>query len=180
MSATMDAIAAWVEALPGDVEAVKALLEAEDAHREARKLAAAALCYLVTRLDLIPDWNETIGVIDDTMVVRVCVDLAAAYPPMPTLADPVRARLGRLANEVDVVKAFLGPELFVRLRRHCMRAADLSVHGHSPVRVLDDEAARAALYADVADDLSRMPAASFAEPKQIEPRLRSYLHHKLQ
>jgi uncharacterized membrane protein YkvA (DUF1232 family) len=180
VSATMEVMASWVEALPGDVEAVKALLEAEDAHREARKLAAAALCYLVTRLDLIPDWNETIGVIDDTMVVRVCMDLAGAYPPMPALADPVRVRLGRLANEVDVVKAFLGPELFVRLRRHCMRAADLAVHGHSPVHVVDDAAARAALYAEVTADLARMPAASFAQPDQVEPRLRSYLHYKLQ
>ena len=180
MSATMEVMASWVEALPGDVEAVKALLEAEDAHREARKLAGAALCYLVTRLDLVPDWNETIGVLDDTMVVRVCLDLAGAYPPMPALPDPVRVRLGRLANEADVVKAFLGPELFVRLRRHCMRAADFSVHGHSPLRLLDDAEARAALYADVAEDLARMPAASFAQPDQIEPRLRSYLHHKLQ
>lgn len=180
MSATMEVMASWVEALPGDVEAIKALLEAEDAHREARKLAGAALCYLVTRLDLVPDWNETIGVIDDTMVVRVCMDLAAAYPPMPELADAVRVRLGRMASEVDVVKAFLGPELFVRLRRHCMRATDLSVRGHSPVRMLDDEAARAALYAEVEADLARMPVASFAQPEQIEPRLRSYLHHKLQ
>jgi uncharacterized membrane protein YkvA (DUF1232 family) len=180
VSATMEVIESWVEALPGDVEAIKAMLEAEDAHREARKLAAAALCYLVTRLDLIPDWNETIGVIDDTMVLRVCMELAAAYQPMPALADPVRVRLGRLANDVDVIKAFLGPELFVRLRRHCMRAPDIAVHGHSPVRVVDDAEARAALYADVAADLSRMPAASFAQPEQVEPRLRSYLHHKLQ
>lgn len=180
MSATMEAIASWVEALPGDVEAVKAVLEAEDAHREARKLAAATLCYLVTRLDLIPDWNETIGVIDDAMVVRVCVELATAYAPMPALPDPARARLTRLASDVDVIKAFLGPELFVRLRRHCMRAPDVAVHGHSPARVLDDEEARAALYADVAADLARMPAASFADDDQVEPRLRSYLHHKLQ
>lgn len=179
MSATMEVMASWVEALPGDVEAIKALIEAEDAHREARKQAAAALCYLVTRLDLIPDWNETIGILDDTMVVRVCMDLAAAYPPMPDLADEVRVRLGRLANEVDVVKAFLGPELFVRLRRYCMRAADFTVHGHSPVRVLDDAEARTALYADVAQDLTRVPAVSFAQP-DIEARLRSYLHHKLQ
>jgi uncharacterized membrane protein YkvA (DUF1232 family) len=176
----MEAIASWVAALSEDVEAVKAVLEAEDAHREARKLAAAGLCYLVTRLDLIPDWNETIGVIDDAMVLRICMDLAAAHPPVPALADPVRVHVGRLANDVDVIKAFLGPELFDRLRRHCMRAPDIAVHGHSPTRVVDDVAARTALYADVADDLSRIPAASFAQPEQVEPRLRSYLHHKLQ
>lgn len=180
MSATMQAIASWVDALPADVEVVKAVLEAEDAHREARKLAAAALCYLVTRLDLIPDWNETIGVIDDTMVLRVCVELAAAHHPAPSLPEAVRARLTRLATEAEAIKAFLGPELFVRLRRHCMRAPDIAVHGHSPVRVVDDAAARAALYAEVASDLARMPAPSFAQPDQVEPRLRSYLHHKLQ
>lgn len=179
MSATIEAIESWVEALPRDVEVVKAVLEAEGAHREARKLAAAALAYLVTRMDLIPDWNETIGVLDDAMVLRVCMDLAVAYEPLP-LASDMQLRLARLSNEVDLIKELLGADLHAKLRRHCTRLADTAVRGHSPSRVVDDADARTTLYAEVATDLVRVPAASFSRPDDVEPRLRSYLHHKLQ
>jgi uncharacterized membrane protein YkvA (DUF1232 family) len=174
----MEAIASWVEALPGDVEVVKAVVEAEGVPREARKLAAGGLCYLVTRLDLIPDWNETIGIIDDTMVVRVCLALGAAPPP--GLAEPMRARLGALIEDVEVIKAFLGARFFSRLRRHCTHLVDTVVHGYSPARVVDQPVTRAALYAAVEADLARMPAASFSRPDDVERRLRSYLQHKLQ
>jgi uncharacterized membrane protein YkvA (DUF1232 family) len=179
VSATIEAIESWVEALPGDVEVVKAVLEADGAHREARKLAAAALGYLVTRMDLIPDWNETIGVIDDTMVLRVCMDLAVVYEPLPLPSD-MQLRLARLSNQVDVVKDLLGADLYTKLRRHCTRLVDTAVRGHSPARVVDDAAARTALYAEVAVDLARVPPSSSSRPDDVEPRLRSYLHHKLQ
>lgn len=180
MSATVEAIESWVEGLPRDVEVARAVVEAEGAHREARKLAAAALAYLVTRMDLIPDWNETIGVIDDTMVLRVCLDLAAAYLSMDALPDELSMRLGRLCNDTDRIKEMLGADLYAKLRRHCTRLADTAVRGHSPARIVDDAAARSTLYAEVTADLARVPAASFAQATDLEPRLRSYLHHKLQ
>jgi uncharacterized membrane protein YkvA (DUF1232 family) len=180
VSATIEAIESWVEGLPRDVEVARAIVDTDGAHREARKLAAAALAYLVTRLDLIPDWNETIGVMDDTMVLRVCLDLAAAYLSMEALPDDLQVRLGRLCNEVDHIKEFLGADLYAKLRRHCQRLADTAVRGHSPGRVVDDAAARSALYAEVVADLARVPAASFTSPADLEPRLKSYLHHKLQ
>lgn len=180
MSATVEAVESWVEGLPRDVEVARALVEADGAHREARKLAAAALAYLVTRMDLIPDWNETIGIIDDTMVLRVCLDLAAVYPSMEALPDDMQMRLARLSNEVDVIEELLGADLYARLRRHCTRLPDTAVRGHSPGRVVDDADARSALYAEVAADLARVPAASYARPDDLEARLRSYLHHKLQ
>lgn len=179
MSATIEAIESWVESLPRDVEVARAVLEAGGAHREARKLAAAALAYLVTRMDLIPDWNETIGIIDDTMVLRVCLDLACAYEPLP-LADDMQMRLARLSNEAEVIKELLGAELHAKLRRHCARLADTAVRGHSPGRVVDDADARTVLYTEVAADLARGPATALARPDDVEPRLRSYLHHKLQ
>lgn len=184
MEAAVQTFEAWIGSLSEDVEAVKALLEAEAAAGHARELAAAALGYLVTRMDLIPDWNETIGVIDDAMVLRVCMDLAASRASGFTLAGRALARdvgdrLAGLAEGAGQVRAFLGPELFGLLHRHCARLIHAPVHGRSAARIVASPEARQALYAEVAEDLARMPAASFVDPDAVASRLRSYLHHKL-
>lgn len=184
MEAAVQTFGAWIGSMSEDVEAVKALLEAEQAAPGARELAATALGYLVTRMDLIPDWNETIGVIDDAMVLRLCMDLAAERHPGwsqagRALAPDVRDRLTGLAEGAAQVQRFLGPELSVLLRKHCARLVHAPVHGRSPAQLVASAEARLALYAEIASDLARMPAASFAEPEMVAGRLRSYLHHKL-
>ena len=58
---------------PENTEIAKKIVEADKVDDDARKFAASALNYLVSRMDLIPDWTDTIGVIDDVIVLRVCV-----------------------------------------------------------------------------------------------------------
>jgi uncharacterized membrane protein YkvA (DUF1232 family) len=70
--AHIDVFKSWAETIRQDIDAFKALLESKQADDNSRKLAGTALLYLVSRMDLIPDWNEGIGVIDDVMVLRVC------------------------------------------------------------------------------------------------------------
>jgi len=74
--AHIDVFKGWAETIRADIDALKALLEADKASADARKLAGAALSYLVSKMDLIPDWNEGIGVIDDVMVLRVMAQLS--------------------------------------------------------------------------------------------------------
>lgn len=180
MSTAVEAISEWVVSLRDDVEIVKAVLEREAVPVEARRLAAGALGYLLSRMDLIPDWNPTIGIVDDVLVLRVCMDLAAQHHPSEVLDDDVRIGLGRLANHVDLIREFLGAPLFESLRRYCRRLPDVSVHGRSPALVLADQGARQALYNDIEADLAHLPEASFHDPDEIALRLRSYLHYKLE
>ena len=51
-------------------------------------------------MDLIPDWNEGIGVIDDVMVLRVCAQLSQDHErgALPTAAE---ISLERMANEAE-------------------------------------------------------------------------------
>ncbi|WP_428266566.1 YkvA family protein [Haliangium sp.] len=179
MSHELETIREWVHALPADVEVVKAVLDTEAVPTEARKLAAGALNYLVTRLDLIPDWNPDIGLIDDVLVLRVCMEMAAAHGVIAALPDSARREVARLANQVDTVRTLLGPDLTESLRRHCRRLVDQVVHGRSASALVRDAATRTALYGDVAADLERRSDITATDLDEVERRLRSYLHHKL-
>src|SRR4029078_6295332 len=95
--AHIDVFKSWAETIRQDIDAYKALLESAKADSHSRKIAGAALLYMVSRMDLIPDWNEGIGVIDDVMVLRVCAQLTQGHARGP-LSAPGPASLHRMAR----------------------------------------------------------------------------------
>ena len=93
--AHIDVFKSWAETIRQDIDAFKGVLESDKAEEKARKLAGGALGYLVSKMDLIPDWNEGIGVIDDVMVLRVCASLSQDYD-RGSLAAAVRRKRSSL------------------------------------------------------------------------------------
>jgi uncharacterized membrane protein YkvA (DUF1232 family) len=168
----------WAETIRQDTDALRALLESAAADAASRRLAGAALSYLVSRMDLIPDWNEGIGVIDDVMVLRVCAVLTQGHArgPLPAAAE---ASLDRMANEADKIPAFLGGALYDKLRAYCARLVDQAVRGRTPAQLVDDAAVRTALYADLEDEIKRTVPVVVQDPADAELRLKAYLTHKL-
>ena len=181
MSEKIEIVSDWVDSLREDVETLKKVVENEKVNTEARKYAATALNYLVTRMDLIPDWTETIGVVDDVLVLRMCVDLASGYDLDEGLSSDTKTLvdIGRLGNDIDRVERVLGPDLFARLRKHAARMSETAVRGRTPQRILEDETARARLYEEIDADLLRMPAATFGDAESVRVKLESYLTAKL-
>lgn len=179
MSDKMDALSNWVESFREDVETMKVILEKQEVDADARKFAATALTYLISRMDLIPDWTPTIGVVDDVMVLRICVDLASAYGLSDNLDSDVLIDVGRLANEAERIDDILGEDLYSKLRKVVARLSDEPVRGVTPATIAEDEELRARLYDDVEQELLRMPAAVFKDSEAVELKLRSYLHAKL-
>jgi uncharacterized membrane protein YkvA (DUF1232 family) len=177
--AHIDTFKGWAETIRADIDAHKALLESKKADTHAKKLAGAALLYLVSRMDLIPDWNEGIGVIDDVMVLRVCAQLSQGHErgSLPTSAE---VALDRMANEADKISEFLGGPLFDKLRAYCAKLAEQEVRGRKPAQLLDDADQRKALYAELEDELKRSVPIVVANPADAEVRLKAYLTHKLQ
>jgi uncharacterized membrane protein YkvA (DUF1232 family) len=176
--AHIDGFKSWAETIRSDVDALKALIESKsDTH--ARKLAAAALSYLVSRMDLIPDWNEGIGVIDDVMVLRVCAQLAQAHgrDELPTQAE---VALDRMANQADSIGEFLGGGIYDKLKSYCAKLVDTKVRGRTPQQILDDAAQRKALYVEVEDEIKATVPIVINDPVDAELRLKAYLTHKLQ
>jgi len=176
--AYIDTFKSWAESIRPDVDALKAVVESSKADAHSRKLAGAALSYLVSRMDLIPDWNEGIGVIDDVMVLRVAAQLTAGHERgVPTSAE---VSLERMANEAEQIAKFLGAAIYDKLKSYVSKLADQSVRGRTPQQLIDDAAARKAFYVDLDDEIKRTVPIVVNDPVDAELRLKAYLTHKLQ
>ena len=176
--AHIDTFKSWAETIRQDIDAYKTLLESDKADDKARKLAGGALSYLVSKMDLIPDWNEGIGVIDDVMVLRVCAALTQDYDrgTLPTAAE---ASLERMANQSDSIKEFLGGPIYDKLKAYCAKLVDLKVRGSTVSEIVSDEAARKKLYSALDEEIEKTVPIVINDPKDAELRLKSYLTQKL-
>lgn len=179
MADGIEALKEWVETMREDIEALKALLASEGADEDAREYAAAGLNYLVTRMDLVPDHQEAVGIIDDVMVIRVVADLASQYGLGSDLGAGEVAALGRLVNEVDAIEPILGAELYAKLRTYCSRLKETAVRDRTPEQIAGSAELREQLFGEIEDDLLRLPPAPFDDPDLLVARLKSHLHHKL-
>lgn len=168
----------WADTIRQDIEAFKALLESTTADAEAKRLAGGALSYLVSKMDLIPDWNEGIGVIDDVMVLRVCAQLAQDQK-RGKLSGTVEATFERLVNEADKITAFLGGPLYDKLKAYCAHLGDQSVRGRTPSQLAEDAGLRKSLYAELEDELKKTVPIVINDPADAELRLKAHLTHKL-
>ena len=168
----------WADTIRQDIEAFKALLESSTADADARRLAGGALSYLVSKMDLIPDWNEGIGVIDDVMVLRVCAHLAQDHD-RGTLPASAEVSFERLVNESDKISKFLGGPLYDKLKAYCARLGDQAVRGRTPAQLADDAYLRKALYAELDDELKKTVPIVIKDPADAELRLKAHLTHKL-
>ncbi len=177
--AHIDVFKGWAETIRQDIDAYKAVLESKHADEHSKKLAGGALSYLVSKLDLIPDWNEGIGVIDDVMVLRVCAHLMQDYErgQLPSSAE---FNLDRMANEADKIKAFLGGPIYDKLKSYCAKLEDHAVRGRTPSQLAEDAALRKAFYVELDDELKKTVPIVINDPTDAELRLKAYLTHKLQ
>lgn len=169
---------AWISSFSADIQALQALVAEPKLDREARILASAALAYVITRLDLIPDWEEGAGVLDDAMVLRVAMAIAAEHDLEP-LEDDAQRVVMRLANENEVVKAFLGDELYVKMRKYVGDLVNTVVRGRHPRVALDDEKVRQQVFNEVKDELKRIGPQNIKDPDAVARTVRNYLSHKL-
>ena len=183
MSDHISALARWALGWRKDLEALKAALSADAATAEVRRYAAAALNYVVSRMDLVPDWEPVVGLFDDLMVVRICAAQAmrasGAGAPAAGLSSGTSAELTRLAAEADGIRDFLGDDLFARLRAYCDRQTGEEVRGRTPEQLLADPRARAQLFSEVDDAVARAGEVSVPDEAQAAVRLKAYLGHKL-
>ena len=179
MSKHIETFKGWADTFRQDVDALKAVVESTGADEESRRLAAGALSYLVTKMDLVPDHNEGIGIMDDIMVLRVCAQMATTSHELGDLPAAHQVAIGRMANEADKVTAFLGAAIYDKLKQYCSKLGESAVRGRTPAQIIDEEPARTALYAEIDDELKRSVPVVVSDPADAELRLKAYLTHKL-
>ena len=179
MADIMNKFREWTKTLREDVETLKRVVEAEEASRDGRRFAAAALNYLLTRMDLVPDWEESIGILDDILVLRALAGLALQKGVDEHLDSDTRHELARLMNESDKGHEWLGDELWGKFSKHAESLVEKSVRGRSPSTLVDDKAARAAAFSELEEHIKNMPPHTFADGATIEVKFKAYIQHKL-
>jgi uncharacterized membrane protein YkvA (DUF1232 family) len=177
------ALAQWALGWQTDLDVLRRVLSADKVKTEVRRYCAAALNYVVSRMDLVPDWEGAVGLFDDLMVVRICAAqaLESVGPGEGDggLDQAASAELGRLANQAERIRDFLGDDLFTKLRAYCDRQTREPVRGRTPDQLLTDEKARTLLFDEVDAAVARAGEVSVPDEDQAAVRLKAYLGHKL-
>jgi uncharacterized membrane protein YkvA (DUF1232 family) len=176
--AHIEVFKSWADTIRQDVEAFKALLESTKADEKSRKLAGGALQYLVSKMDLIPDWNEGIGMIDDVMVLRVAAQQAQdlGRGDLPASAE---ISFERLSNEAEKIVAFLGGPIYDKLKAYVSKLGEQPVRGRTAAQLMADAALRTTLYGELDEELKKTVPIVINDPADAELRLKAYLTHKL-
>jgi len=169
----------WTTQLPSDVHATLDLCGSEAIAPPGRRFLAGALNYILTQLDLIPD-HQKAGAVDDAFVIRVSYGLAAEHAGSASTKES--AHIGRMTNEEDEIRAFLGDAMFAKLRRYVIELADKPVRGRTTDQIASDGKVRAQMKGELAEagkKLKAVQALTDDEAQQIEVSVKSYLSMKL-
>jgi hypothetical protein len=178
--AHMAELADWAKSWREDVEILKRVVSADKADKAVRRHAAAALNYLLSKMDLIPDWEPTLGILDDVLVMRICAAHGArAAAGDDGLDDKTGLGLARLANQEERIAELLGPLLHGKLRAHCDKLLHQAVRQRTPDSIAGDPAVRARLFAELDEVMRSVPAVAIDDPEEVERKLKTYLQAKL-
>ncbi len=170
----------WAKNVREDVAALKAVVSADKADKTVRRYAAAALNYLLSKMDLIPDWEPTLGLLDDVMVMRICAAHASKSASADEgLDDKVSLRFHRLANEEERIADLLGPLLHGKLRAYTDKVLLQAVRQRTPDSIVADKAVRARVFQEVDEVLQSAPPLQPGDPAELERKLKTYLQAKL-
>ena len=169
----------YVESLPRDAKEVLAIASDKKVPKTARKHAVAALNYLLLQLDLVPDWVPVIGLCDDAFVLRTAMTLLADEDPQ--LSGEQTTTMGRLANEADEVKGFLGDELNDLLRGFVVALGDREVSKRVPDKIVTDDKTLTAWKRDIEGHLKgiKPDLRPLQDPEKLERELLAYFRTKL-
>jgi hypothetical protein len=169
----------WTTQLPSDVMATLEMCGSEAIAPPGRRFLAGALNYILTQLDLIPD-HEKAGAVDDVFVMRVSYGLAAEHSGKASTKES--AQIGRMTNEEDEIRAFLGDQMFAKLRRYVVELADKPVRGRTVDVILSDAKVRGGMKGELEQAMKKLKpvqALTDEEADQIERSVKNYLSMKL-
>jgi len=167
----------WLEQLGNDVKVIKDALDS-DLERDVKKTLAGGINYLFKSLDLIPDGIDDIGYLDDAFVIRLTARLACDAG-IDNLSDEQKSSLGKIADEISLVKELLGDDLYLRFENYTKLLADGSARGRSVDEILDEQDVAVEFTQEVNGFVSGYTAPSFSKDEKNIIKLVSFMDAKL-
>jgi uncharacterized membrane protein YkvA (DUF1232 family) len=172
----LETFPAWLRSLGDDGESLVDLIADANVPDGARRALAGGLNYLFKSLDLIPDGIDDIGFLDDAFVLRVAADLASRELGGVT-GDKLKP-VAKLANEVDVIKEFLGPD-YARLETYVGGLRRGAARGRSVDDIVTNPSVLNEFVADVRGFARNYTSPSFAREQKNLIKLRAFFDAKL-
>ena len=166
----------WIDSFERDARLFVEICKSEDAPRGARKLAVAGLNYMLKQIDLVPDYYQPVGLIDDCIVLRVLADLGAETNA--ELEPQHMKAMFRLANDCDLLREYMG-DVYRPLENTVKQLQEKEVRKRAPAAILDSAKLMEDFLRDVEQDLSTYETVAIKDPDRAERELLSYLRTKL-
>ena len=169
----------WIEAFPREIEVVREAILDKHPPPVAKRLLIGVLTYRVRQMDLIPDYMNPVGLVDDCLVLRIAAELFLKYNA-DGLPTSTLQKVARLANDAEISKAFLGDALFEAMERYVAALPDTPFRDLTPEQILADERVRGRLFTEVNDSLKSWKVPSEVEdPGRMERDVVNFLKDKL-
>ncbi len=168
----------WIDAYADDTRLVMAVVQNESLPAEMRRLAIGTLNYNLKQLDLIPDFYTPVGLIDDTMIIRVFAALTLD-DALQMKDERLKTRLVGLANEAAVLQEFCEEKLYQALVRYVKAQPDRKVRQRDAKIVLDNPGMMKEFMDDLEVEIRGYEGAVIDNPEEVLKELRSFLKLKL-
>ena len=168
---------AFLQSLGQDAVALGELVDEQALPEVGRQILAGGLNYLFKTLDLIPDGIDDIGLLDDAFVLRMVSEQALAEGATDLKPDHLRV-LNRIAEDMDVVGAFLGDDL-PRMEAYVKSLRTGTARRRSAVDIVQDENVRREFLADLRGFAQSYRPPRFAREEKTLVKLRAFFDAKL-
>jgi uncharacterized membrane protein YkvA (DUF1232 family) len=166
----------WIDSYERDVALFREVVASDESPAALRRLLAGGLMYLIKQLDLVPDYYQPVGTIDDTMVLRVVADLSSEHTGE---IDPKFMKaLFKLANDAETIRQYLG-DTYRAFENYVKLLPDQPVRGITGEAVANDAAIRKDLFAQVEEEMRAFKPVAIEDAPRAERELKSYLLKKL-
>jgi len=168
----------WIEAFPREMEVVREAILDKHPPPVAKRLMVGVLTYRVRAMDLIPDYMNPVGLVDDCVILRIAAELFLKYN-IDGLPTSTLQKIARLANDSETVKQYMGDALFEALERYVAALPDQPFRDLTPDQILADERVRGRLFIEVTDSLKSWKTPEVTDAPRMERDVVNYLKDKL-
>ena len=167
----------WLSGLAEDVRAIQSAL-AGNLNREVKATLTGGVNYLFKSLDLVPDGIDDIGYLDDAFVLRMASRRACNQGIEP-LSEEIRAKLGRMSMDVDLVRELLGDDLYNRFEKYTDALANGSARGRTVDEILDETEMATQFDAELNDFIDTYEDPGFTADEKNIIKLKAFMEARL-
>lgn len=168
----------WLRTLDEEVQTVLDVLRADGVPEEQRRFLVGGINYLFKSLDLIPDGIDDIGYLDDAFVLRLVAKSAMEHDIEGFDAE-VMSKLGRMANDGDLIRDLLGGDLFSRLEKYVRDLRKGAARGRTVDEILGNEEVFRQFVAEAESFVKEYRSPGFSKDEKNLIKLKAFLEAKL-